>query len=200
MAKKRAFTLVESLITMIVISVIYVAITTTFHPEDVKRDALRKGGANLAYQLDFVSKQILAKHTINYDFTQLRTEDGTNFLITEDKADEKLMKLFRKYLKGMKNVPVSSNFLSQTLIDETNTKIKDTSPSSFKFGFSLSNNAYIAIRLNGNCTTTETYIYSPTQPNKRTQTNSCGVFFFDVNGEKARLGLTNILLQLEKTG
>ena len=201
-SKRRAFTLVESLITMIIIGIVYVAISSVIRPNDIKREVLQKAGANMAYQLDFASKQILARNTVNYNFAHLKTSDGTEFLITDDGADEKLMKLFRKNLKGLKNVSVSSSFLGQTLINEQNALVADTTPSSFKYGFTLSNNAYLAIRLNGNCTTTETYIYNPTQPNKRTQANSCGVFFFDVNGDKAPnvLGLDQYVVAIGKNG
>lgn len=171
-------------------------------PGDVKKEVLQKSGANMVYQLDFAAKQVLARNTVNYTLYHLKNPDGTEFLITDEGADEKLMKLFRKYLKGLKNVPVNASYLSQTLINEANTKITDVSPQTFKYGFSLNNNAYLAIKLNQNCTTTESYIYSPVQPSKRTQTNSCGLFFIDVNGEKSpnTLGIDQYIVSIGKSG
>ena len=136
---RLAFTLAESLITMMILSIIYVVIAGVLRPGDVKKDVLQKSGANMLYQLDFASKQILARNTVNYTLYHLKTPDGTEFLITEDDADEKLMKLFRRYLKGIKNVNLSAAYLSRVLVDETNTTITDVSPTRFKHCFHFSN-------------------------------------------------------------
>lgn len=199
---RLAFTLAESLITMMILSIIYVVIAGVLRPGDVKKEVLQKSGANMLYQLDFASKQILARNTVNYTLYHLKTSDGTEFLITEDDADEKLMKLFRRYLKGIKNVNLSAAYLSRVLVDETNTTITNVSPSSFKYGFNLSNGTYLAIKLNKNCTTTESYIYSPAQRQKREALRSCGLFFYDVNGEKApnTLGVDQYIVSVGKNG
>jgi len=199
---QKAFTLTESLITMIIIGIIYVAISSVMRPGDVKKEVLQKSGANMVYQLDFAAKQVLARNTVNYTLYNLKNPDGTEFLITADDADGKLMKLFRRYLKGLKNVPLSSSYLSATLINESNVKVANVTPSTFKYGFSLNNNAYVAIKLNKNCTTTETYIYNPIQPSKRNQNNSCGLFFYDVNGEKGPnvLGIDQYVVAIGKSG
>ena len=199
---KSAFTLVESLITMIVIAIIYAAIADVLRPSDFKRDVLKKSGANMLYQLDFASKQILAKNTVNYTLYNLKTLDGTEFLITEDDADEKLMNLYRNYLKGLRNVDLAPAYLSGDLVDETSTKISNVNPSIFKYGFSLNNGTYVAIKLNKNCTTTESYIYSPLQTQKRDRLNSCGLFFYDVNGDKTPnvLGIDQYIVAIGKNG
>ncbi len=202
MKTNLAFTLAESLITIIIIGIIYVVMLNILRPGDVNKDVLKKMGANVFYQLDFASKQILAKNTINYNFHDLKTASGSRFLITEDGADEKLMNLFKKYLKGLRNVSYDPEYLDRVLIDETNISITGVKPSSFNYGFSMSNGAYVAIKLNKNCTTTETYIYSPVQLTNRSSVNSCGLFFIDVNGDKDpnTLGIDQYLVPIGKSG
>ena len=198
----KAFTLAESLIVMMIVGIIYVAMLNILRPGDISKDVLQKSGAKMMYQLDFASKQILAKNSVNYNFYNLKTASGTQFSITADKADEKLMDLFKKYLKGLRNVNVSATYLGTTLRNESNGTITNVTPSTFKYGFFTNNNAYIAIKLNKNCTTTETYIYSPVLKSNRSVTNSCGLIFFDVNGDKEpnTLGIDQYIVSIGKSG
>ena len=187
---------------MMIVGIIFVAMLNILRPGDINKEVLQKSGAKMMYQLDFASKQILAKNSVNYNFYNLKTVSGTRFSITADGADEKLMDLFKKYLKGLRNASVSSSYLNKTLINESNATISNVKPSSFKYGFSVNNGAYIALKLNKNCTTTETYVYSPVQRSNRSASKSCGLIFFDVNGDKDpnTLGIDQYIVPIGRNG
>ena len=202
MKLKNAFTLAESLITIVIIGIIYAAIFNILRTDDINNDVIKKAGANVYYQIDFASKQILAKNTYNYNFHKLKNDLGFSFSITSENADKELVKLFKKHMKGLRNNSLNLNYAEKRLINESGITINNLKVSTFNYGFFISNGAYIAIRLNKNCTTTETYVYSPIQRTNRSATNSCGLIFFDVNGDKEpnTLGIDQYIVPIGKSG
>ena len=76
-----------------------------------------------------------------------------------------------------------------------------TEVSSFT-GFVTKNDSYFAVKLNNGCGTDETTLYNPMMPSKRTQGNSCGLIFFDVNAdiEPNLLGVDQYLVSLTLNG
>lgn len=187
---------------MTVVAAICIVMVVVLRPKDVKKEVLQKAGSNILYQLDFASKQILAKNTVNYSLKYLKADDGSEFDITSDDAEQKLISIYKKYLKGLNKKSLSSEYLSKVLVDENNMALTGISANSFNYGFFLNNNAYIAIKLNKNCTTHETYIYSPIQIQKRERNNSCGLFFFDVNGDMLpnKLGVDQYIVSIGEMG
>lgn len=197
--KQTGFTLAEQLIVIVILGILVVAITTTLKPNNISEEALKKAGKSLYIQIEFVTKQILARNTNNYTLTRMVDSTG-EFSIDSSSSLARLTGLYKKGLMGLRQASVSSSYLSRPLTDGTNSP-SGLSPSSFS-GFTLKNGAYFGTKLNGNCTTTIDYIYDPSTPDTRSKTNTCGSIFFDVNGDKEpnTLGIDQYIVALGKLG
>ena len=106
------------------------------------------------------------------------------FSITDSGADAKLLELYKTTLRATRSSNTNATYLDSVLKDKDGATVNaGLKVSSFSQGLTLRNGTYFAFKLNGNCTTNETYIYSPATPNNRSAKNSCGLIFFDVNGQ-----------------
>lgn len=199
--KKVAFTLAETTIAMIILGIIAGTLLHTLKPNNMKRDFWDKSAKNMVLQIDYATKQILARNSLNYSLLDAIDTSNATFSIVSSGAEAKLIALYRKYLIGLRQYSVPSSYLSSSLKDENNIssgfKISD-----FAQGFKLKNGAYMALKLNGNCSTSETKIYNPTTIEIRTVNNSCGLIFFDINTEKDpnMLGIDQFIVSLGKFG
>lgn len=200
--KKQAFSLIETMITLVIVGTISAAVLGLLKNGSVNNGVLQKAGANAYYQLDFASKAILAKNSTNYSFTSLKATNGAAFQITASDADAKLMALYKKNLGALRNKTPSASYKTNTLKNSSNAEVTGVSISSFPQGFFSKNGTYIALKLNGNCTTSETYLYNPATPQTRSTSNSCGLIFFDVNGENQPnlLGIDQYIVAIGKLG
>ena len=131
----------------------------------------------------------------------LFSPDKTPFQITDEGAEERLAELYRKYLVAQRKKQIPSSYLNLQLTDTIGSKINNLRISDFKSGFSLRNDGYFALKLNGNCETDETYIYSPIEPDKINSSNSCGLIFYDVNGphQPNVLGIDQYIVSIHKS-
>ena len=204
--KKEAFSLMETVLVVIVLGCIATAMLLVLKPNNIKTEAILKNASNMIGQINFATTNILAKNSKSFSMTDLVALDGTNFSIVDDKADEKLIALYKKSLIALRKTDIPSSYLSSELssaggaiaIDESkNLKISD-----FSKYFVIRNGTFFALKLNGNCATVETYIYDPMTPNKNSVENSCGLIFFDVNIEEAPnlLGVDQYIISIGKRG
>lgn len=199
--KKVAFTLAETTIAIVILGIIAGTLLHTLKPNNMKRDFWDKSAKNMVLQIDYATKQILARNSLNYSLLDTLDTSNATFSITSEGADTKLIALYKKYLIGLRKYSIPSSYKSSSLIDENNTssgyKISD-----FAQGFKLKNGTYMALKLNGNCTTSETKIYNPATIEIRTANNSCGLIFFDINTEKEpnTLGIDQFIVALGKFG
>ena len=198
---KRAFTVAETTIVMVIIGAIAVTLLYSMKPNNVERDLLDKNAKKMLFQIEYATKQILAKNTDNFTFTKLFLFDGTNFSITDYGADANLLSLYRKYLVGLRNYNPDNAYLSTFLRDEAGNNL-GYELSKFEHYFKMKNGAHIAIRLHEACDVDETKIYHPQYPDKREQSNSCGLIFFDINAKDSPniLGIDQFIVALGKYG
>ncbi|MBQ2984725.1 MAG: prepilin-type N-terminal cleavage/methylation domain-containing protein [Candidatus Gastranaerophilales bacterium] len=199
--KKSGFTLAETTIAMIILGLIAATLLHTLKPNNMKREFMDKSAKNMVIQIEYATKQILARNTLNYSLLDIVAVDNTTFSIASSGQESKLAALYKKYLIGLRKSSIPASYTSSSLTDEAGTSSGYTI-SSFANGFKLKNGAYMAFKLNGNCTTSETKIYNPTLPQKRTETNSCGLVFYDINSEAPpnNLGVDQFILSIGKYG
>ena len=195
--KKSGFTLAETTIAMIILGLIAATLLHTLKPNNMKREFMDKSAKNMVIQIEYATKQILARNTLNYSLLDIVAVDN----IASSGQESKLAALYKKYLIGLRKSSIPASYTSSSLTDEAGTSSGYTI-SSFANGFKLKNGAYMAFKLNGNCTTSETKIYNPTLPQKRTETNSCGLVFYDINSEAPpnNLGVDQFILSIGKYG
>ena len=201
--KKQAFTLAEIMIVLTIIGIILIGIISSLRSNNVEEELYIKSGVNTLNQIDFATRRLLAKSSRAYSMLALKDASGNEFSITADGADTKLNTLYKKYLVGMRKTSLSNTYKTTVLDDKAKTlSSKGIKVSTFPYGFTLKNGAYFALKLNKNCTTSETYIVHPVYTDKRTETNSCGLIFYDVNGEKKPnvLGIDQYIVSIGKIG
>ncbi|MBQ8848237.1 MAG: type II secretion system protein [Candidatus Gastranaerophilales bacterium] len=199
---KKAFTLAETLIVMLILGFFAVVLIKTMKFGDITQDALIKGGLDMYNQIEVATKKLLMGNSFNYDMRRLKDTSGAEFAITASGADAKLIAVYKKYMKPSRGKTLSSTYKNATLKNASNASVSGVSVSTFTQGYYLKNGTYFAIKLNGNCTTSETYIYSPQLKDKRDATNSCGLIFYDLNGESYPniLGVDQYILSIGKLG
>lgn len=199
--KKLAYSLGEALIVMVLVGIVYTVIASLSKPTSIKADALKKAGMNMTTQIDFATRQILAKSSYNYTLLNIRATDGSTFSIASSGNEAKLANVYKKYLVAKRGKTLSSTYTSMTLKNEAGTSLGIT-PSSFTGGYFLKNDAYFALKMNGNCTTTISYVYTPFSPTNHSVTNSCAQIFFDVNGQDDpnTVGIDQYILSIGKLG
>lgn len=197
--KKLAFTLMEQMIVFILVGILTAIITSVVRPKEINGQAVKKASINLFRQIEFATVQIVARNTKNNTLTRLTDASGEFSIASSDSLD-RLVAIYKKNLIGLRMVSLEASYTSPDLTDGTTT-YKDLKVSSFK-GFTLKNQAYFGIKLNGNCTSEISYIYDPSTPTARTKTNVCATLFFDVNGESTPnlLGYDQYIVALGKRG
>lgn len=199
----KAFSLAEVLIALIVVGVLTSCVICVIKPNVSKDDIIKKSGLNMLFQINLATKQIMAKYSTNYQMTKLLTPNGVSFNITSNNADIKLASIFKKVLIQTRNSSVPEEYLNTILVNEQNEVIDgNVKISDFTQGFKLKNGTYMAFLLHGNCTTSETYLYDPSLPDKRTIDNSCGLIFYDVNSQEGPnvLGIDEYIIAIGKYG
>ena len=197
---KKAFALTEFAIVVLIIGIIAGASISTLKPKEFKKEAAIKAGKALYLQIELATKQVLMRDSKNFDFTKLIDSSNAQYSITSSGADAKLIASYKKHLVGRRQANADSAYLASTLTSEsgaTSLKVSD-----FANYFTLKNDAFFAIKLNGNCTTSETLIYDPFTPSKRTRSNSCGLILYDINGKNTPniLGVDQYILSIGRLG
>ena len=197
---KKAFALTEFAIVVLIIGIIAGASISTLKPREFKKEATIKAGKTLYLQIELATKQILMRSSKSHNFTKLIDSSGSTYSIVDSGAAAKLIETYRKNLVGKRMANTDATYLASTLVNEsgaTSLKVSD-----FANYFTLKNDAFFAIKLNGNCTTSETLIYDPFTPSKRTRSNSCGLILYDINGKNTPniLGVDQYILSIGRLG
>ena len=198
---KKSFTLAEVLISVVIVGIIATCMVVSVKKSDYLTESYKKAGASTLLQINYSTKQILAKYSYSYQMTGLKTLAGAKFSITASGADANLAELYKKVL-GTKSYSAPSTYTGADLVNEAGSKVGSYKVSSFAQGFQIKNGTYFAIKLNGNCTTSESYIYDPSARDIRTASNSCGLIFFDVSAHDGPniVGVDQYIVSIGKMG
>ena len=183
--KIKSYTLAEAVIVVFILGIIVTFLLATLRPKDYKTEAYKKAGLNHYLAIGIATKQLLAKYSSNYNMTGLKTTAGADFSIVDSGADAKLAPLYKIMLRGA-SYTAPSGYSGTVIKNEAGTAVGANGGykiSDFTQGFQARNNMYFALKLNRNCTTTESYIYDPSVIEKRTAAKSCGLILFDVNAD-----------------
>lgn len=196
---KKAFTLIETMIAMTIIGVIATIMITMLKPTNIREDVLKKAGAQVHGQIDFAVQQIVLKHTNN--FTMKKLTSGKSIASTDSLSE--IVGYLKKYLIAKrKNNTIPSAYASTNFVTSSGATVS-LNVNSFGANFVTRNGAYIALKLNGNCTTTETTVYHPIYDGlSNAKTKSCGLIFYDVNGDEMpnRLMLDQYIVAISEFG
>ena len=202
--KIKYYTLFEALFVIFIVGVIATGFVTVVKPKDYLNNALKKKASSDYLQINVAAKQILLKYSTTYKMTGLKTIEGTKFSINDSKADEKLAPLFKKTL-GTRNYTASSAYKGVVIKNESGANVIQGTQlkiSAFTQGFKTKNGAYFALKLNDSCSVNESGIYDPSRPDSHEISNSCGLIFYDVNGEDGpnAAGIDIYIISIGKNG
>ena len=204
--KKRGFTLTEAMVVIVIIGVIATTMIASVKKDNYQATALKKAGANYCLHLNLATKQILAQYSYGYNMTKLLTISGTQFSITdEENADSNLADLLKRFLGSSPSYTAPDTYKNIVLKNETGTAVGAGGGykiSDFTQGFKTKSGYYVAVKLNGNCTTSEEHVYDPSVSTVRTSSNSCGLLLYDVSGDKGpnTVGIDIYILPIHKNG
>ena len=200
--KQKAFTLYETLIVFIVIGIISAILLTAMRPGNIRKDALQKAGKDMYIQDEYATMKVVTANTKNGRLNEIINGANVFSIATASNQSTLADTIFKKHIKGLRSSSLPSSYTNTALSDEAGT-IPDNSlkVSSFS-GFQAKNDSYFGVKLHGNCTTDETYLYHPVVPSKKTQGNSCGQVFLDVNGPDLpnKLGIDQYIVSLTLDG
>ena len=159
--KSSAFTLAEQMVVLVVIGFVATALLSAMRPGDIKKDSLIKTGRSTSLQIEFATKNILAKYSRNYTLERMKESTG-EFSIASSGSKDRMVALYRKVLAGKRNSTPSSTYTGSSLTNGSSAlSLKVNSFS----GFTIKNGTYFGIKLHGNCTTSMNYLYDPSTPN-----------------------------------
>jgi len=168
-------------------------------PTNIKEDALKKGGMNVHTQIDLAIQQTILKDTKTYSLKNFKS--GTS-ITSADTAAEFAGYLKKYLIAKRKNNTIPATYASTNFKTSSGSSVS-LNVNNFSQKFVTRNGVYIAIQLNGNCTTTETNVYHPIYDGlANTKTKSCGLIFFDINGEEMpnRLLLDQYIVAISEFG
>lgn len=206
--KQKAFTLYETLIVIMIIGFLSVVLLSTLRPKDITNEGLKKGGKALYLQVEYAVMQIIANHTKNgrldeiIDGASVRTIGAATSYSTNINGSDFFNKYVKRYIKALRSSNFPSTYKTLALVDPSG-RVPNSSLKISSFnGFQAKNDSYFGIRLYGNCTTSESYLYHPAIPSKTTQANSCGQIFMDVNGPGLpnKLGIDQYIVSITMNG
>ncbi len=204
--KKRSFTLTEAMVVIVILGIIATTFIASMKKENYQVTALKKAGSSYYLNLNLATKQILAKYSYGYNMTSLLTLANAKFSITDsENADANLAALYKKLLGASSTYTAPNTYTSTVLKNESGATVGSGSGykiSDFTQGFKTKNGYYVALKLNGNCTTSEQYVYDPSASGVRTSSNSCGLILYDVSGDKGPniAGIDIYILPIHRNG
>jgi len=194
----KAYTLIEQLIVIIVVSMLVSVMLTISRPNDIKVETFKKAGKSNFIQIEFALKSLLAKNTNNYTLAKMVDATG-EFSIAQSASQARMVALLKKHLVATRQT-LDPTYGAQTLSDGA-TSLTGHTPAGYS-GFIIKNGAYVGLKLHDNCTTTVDYLYDPSTPERNSRTNTCGIVFFDVNEKKPPnvLGIDQYIVAIGKFG
>ncbi|MBQ8635588.1 type II secretion system protein [bacterium] len=201
--KIKAFTLYETLTVMVIIGVVATICLTALRPAKIKEEALMEAGKAMYMQVDYATREIIAKETINYTLERILNGANEYSIAQKSNLSTLVNTTYKKRFKTLRKAELTTEYKNLVLRtrDNSNATGESLTASSFT-GFITKNEGYFGVRLHGGCTKSETYLYNPMLPDKRTQSNSCGQIFFDVNAdtEPNLLGVDQYIVSLKVNG
>ena len=197
--KNNAYSIVEVVVVMLILAIITIIMLGTLNSDEVNNKALEQAAKAMYLQVEKATRSVVLNNTNNYTLERMKDSSG-EFSIASSSSLNRMVELYKENMILARNATQDSNYLSGELTDNTTTW-SGISPSYFT-GFTLRNESYIGFKLNNNCTTTISYIYDPLMPDKRSVANTCGIIFYDTNGDKKPniLGVDQFILAIGKLG
>ena len=165
---KRAFTMAEAVLVMMILGIIATIMITTLKPTEYRDKALVVLSKKILGQIDTATTQILVNNTREGKFDKLLLNQGkgeASFSYAENGANVK--KLYQMYLVAIRK-------------DTKGVKCKYSTSGDDANAFFLKDGSYMAIITGKNSSLNTIF---PGETVEKTSTVGLGAIYFDVNGE-----------------
>ena len=199
---KKAFTLYETIIVLVVIGIMAAILMSNLRPNDIEKGALQKAAKAMYLQVEYATMQIITGNTRNGRLDEIVNGSNTISIASSSNQATLVNTFYKKYIKGLRSTSFPSGYTTNVLVDNAGTKPNNSLKISSFTGFQAKNDSYFGVMLHNKCTQSESYLYHPAIPSKTTQSNSCGLIFMDANGPKPPnvLGTDQFLVSLTLDG
>ena len=202
---KKAFTLPEAIIVLIIIGVIGLLYNTLIKLPEHQQKGFEVQSQKILENFDQVFTLIFAKHSESFNLEDLHDKDG-NFSIT----DKNIMPRFVNFFKENLNVITLNDgefkkvkeYYSSTLLNYDRTSTGLILNKTYSEFINTQNGTIYGFRLYEKCSANETNTYMPKKKNKITVKNICGSIFYDVNNYKGpnKLGSDQYIVPFDNLG
>ncbi len=183
--KHPAYSLTNILAIVVMACLCCLSINFMHKFKETPEEAFLKSGIKIKQKLKNKTRKILSKHSHDKrTFSYLKFRKG-GFKIGDFDANKNINLIYRSAFFGSTVKVPTPQYLLLPLKDENGPLKENLNIKYFNVGFffGTENSSYMAVKLNENCKVTETFVYDPTKPQSKERYSSCGLIFYDVNGE-----------------
>ena len=146
--KKKAFTLIEALATLIIVGTIAIAGVAVMRPGDIKKDAYKKAGMDTLIRISIATKTIVSYNSPKHDMTLLKNTSGTEFALASDTNRHLyLSQLYSENLGTKASSSVNTTYTGTSLKNESGSAVGSLKISNFNNGIFIKNGTYMAFKL-----------------------------------------------------
>ncbi len=203
--QKRAFTLSEVLITLVLMGIIAILYSVGIKLHDPTKQGFDIKAQKTLENIDQVFSLIHAKHSETFNLTDLNDSAG-NFSIEDSDAAPRFAEFFREFLNIIDFPDQDSqkvkDYLASNIMnyDRTSTGLvlKDTYSN---FMYSMNGTMY-GFRLYQSCSADEKNSNPPLTRERKTISNVCGSIFYDINAYDGpnKLGSDQYIIPFDTLG
>ena len=203
---KKAFTLAEALIVIVIIGIISALYNISIKVVNTTQKGFEVKSQKMLENIDQVFNFIFAHHSESFNLTDLHDNSG-NFSITDKDVTPRLANLFRKYLSTIDLQDGEENqvkaYYASTIIDYDKSSTGLTLNKTYSDFITTGNGVIYGFRLYKSCSAKEVNASTPmVTGNRRTIAGICGSIFYDVNGyaKPNKLGSDQYIVPFDEQG
>lgn len=198
---KKAFTLAEMLIVLVLIGIIATITIGIIKPYN----ANQKGYEELAMKSQGDLAQAFTQMILNDsnfdDLSTMKDESG-NFSINSDGAVVRFVKIIKKYIQDngkLVDTTKEKVYFDMLITHYNSTKTNKKITDKFSNFYFANNGVLFGFQLNSSCSVTEDLEYLAERKSATSVENTCGSFFIDVNGYQKpnRLGSDQYIIPFD---
>ena len=199
---KKAFTLTEAIITMLMIGLIAILCTGGIKLLNPSESAMNTSAIKMAQYIDQALLQIIINHCSFDDLSKINDRDG-HFSIEDLDATMRISRMFQENMSDIAlGVDMNREYFSKPLLDYNRTSVGSSIKSLYSHFYYVNDGMLIGYRTYGTCNAIETNANPPDNRGRFSVEGICGSIFYDINAYKGpnKLGSDQYIIPLQKRG
>ena len=205
MKLKKAFTLSEVLITLVILGIIALLYSAGIKLHDPTKQGFNVKAQKTVENIDQVFNLILARHSESLNLTDLHDDKG-NFSIEDSNAAPRFAAFFKEFMNIIDVPDLDSkkvkDYFASNIMDYNRKSTGIALNSVYSEFMHSANGTIFAIRLYQSCSANEVNSNPPGTQSRKTVSNVCGSVFFDTNGYSGpnKLGSDQYIIPFDTQG